>query len=515
MSIRRKLMAIIMAVSIGMLGLASFIFIVNEAVTFRRQIQQELSVLANIIGINTTAAITFGDRMSATKTLDGLRAKPFILSAYIITPEGEVFAKYLATGVDTKRVTYEHPEGERLEKDGEHLAKSIKDSEEWWSDWDGDVDVVNTIVFDNQPIGVVIIKSDLRELISRLKWFFIMANVIMIGSLVFAYFLSNKLQRPISDPILGLVHTMRAVTAEKNYSIRASEHGNDEIGQLIKGFNEMLAQIQVRDVALERYTLELQDSNADLKSFIYSAAHDLRQPLVNIKGFNHELVSSLQEIQTLLHRNSESLPESDRNRLAAIFEDDIQAATGFVGSSVERMASLIDALLKLSQAGSRTLRPEAIAMESLVKSSIRSLRQQIEEKHITMIVGDLPDVTADRIALDQIMGNLLDNAVKYLDGARPGRIEISGERTEAGVIYQVRDNGRGIAAGDIHKVFDLFRRAGTQEVPGMGVGLAFVRSLVRLHGGRIWCESEADVGSTFSFIIPRDHHLQQNRQKKV
>lgn len=266
---------------------------------------------------------------------------------------------------------------------------------------------------------------------------------------------------------------------------------------------------------LKNYSAELRDSNAELKSFIYSAAHDLRQPLVNIKGFTDEIVRSLQDIQAIVGRNAEGLPDNARKRLTAIFEDDIQTAAGFVGSSVERMASIIDALLKLSQVGYRELRPEPISMEALVQSALRGLAHQIREKNVAVIVEHLPDVTADRTTLDQIMGNLLDNAVKYLDSGRPGRIEICGERTSTGVIYRVRDNGRGISRDDLPKLFNIFRRLGQLDVPGEGMGLAFARALVRLHGGRIWCESEEGEGSTFSFAIPLDHRSPRQLQEKL
>jgi signal transduction histidine kinase len=351
-------------------------------------------------------------------------------------------------------------------------------------------------------------------LFARLKWFIVFVLIITVIALGVALLLSGMMHRPISGPILDLAMTMKKVSEDKEYTLRAQKRSSDEVGQLITGFNEMLAQIQDRDAALERYTVELQNSNAELKSFIYSAAHDLRQPLVNIKGFTHELVRSLQETQAILHRNSESLPAGDRNRIAAIFEEDVQSSSGFIVSSVEQMASLINALLKLSQVSSRDLRPEPVSMETLVQSSLRGMHQQIQEQNVSVTVGDLPDVTADRTVMEQIMKNLLDNAVKYLDRERPGRIEIRGELTDAGIVYRVRDNGRGIAAADISKVFDLFRRAGKPDIPGLGVGLAYVRALVRLHGGRIWCESEEGVGSTFSLMLPQDKRSPRPLQEK-
>jgi len=105
------------------------------------------------------------------------------------------------------------------------------------------------------------------------------------------------------------------------------------------------------------------------------------------------------------------------------------------------------------------------------------------------------------------MGNLLDNAVKYLDPDRPGRIEIEAETTDGPATFHIRDNGRGIAVDDLEKVFQIFRRAGRQDISGEGMGLAYVKTLVRRQGGCIWCVSQPDEGTTFSFTIPRAPEL--------
>jgi len=119
-------------------------------------------------------------------------------------------------------------------------------------------------------------------------------------------------------------------------------------------------------------------------------------------------------------------------------------------------------------------------------------------------VAPLPQVVADRTSMEQIMGNLLSNAVQYLDRDRPGEVVISGERGQEETAFRVRDNGRGIAEDDMDKVFAPFRRAARQDTAGEGMALAYVQALVRRHGGRIWCESELGVGSTFTFTIS-DH----------
>lgn len=104
--------------------------------------------------------------------------------------------------------------------------------------------------------------------------------------------------------------------------------------------------------------------------------------------------------------------------------------------------------------------------------------------------------------MEQLFGNLLDNAIKYLDPGRPGAIAVSAERSETKTVFHIRDNGRGMAKEDISKTFELFRRVGTQDVPGEGMGLAYVKTIVRLMGGRIWCESEPGQGTTVSFSLP-------------
>jgi signal transduction histidine kinase len=266
----------------------------------------------------------------------------------------------------------------------------------------------------------------------------------------------------------------------------------------LRSLNELLEQ-RVAD-----RTRDLAESNEELKSFMYSISHDLRAPLVNIKGFSEELNRSLQEIVPCFDRQLPLLADADKERIAPILKKDIPEALNFIGSSVHRMDNLINVILKLSRAGRRKLNPERIRVAELIRTILHSLAHQMEARHVRVSVGELPDVVADGTALEQIFGNLLDNAVKYPEPGRTGEIEISAEADEEGaVVFHVRDNGRGMAQEDIPKAFEIFRRVGRQDVPGEGIGLAQVRTLVRLHGGRIWCESQLGVGTTFSFTIAR------------
>jgi signal transduction histidine kinase len=184
-------------------------------------------------------------------------------------------------------------------------------------------------------------------------------------------------------------------------------------------------------------------------------------------------------------------------------QEDAPEALGFIDSSVTRMDRFINALLKLSRLGRRELDLEPLDMDALVQATLQTLAHQIEEREVSVTVGSLSEVIADRTSMEQIMGNLLNNAVIYLDPDCPGEIEITAESSPNETTFHVHDNGRGIAEGDMDKVFTPFRRAGRQDVPGEGMGLPYVQALVRRHGGRIWVESEPGKGSTFHFTIPR------------
>jgi PAS domain S-box-containing protein len=253
---------------------------------------------------------------------------------------------------------------------------------------------------------------------------------------------------------------------------------------------------------LKAYSEELQEINEELKNFAYIVSHDLRAPLVNIKGFSNELERTLREIGPCFQKHFTLLDQTDREKIGPILQKDIPEALTFISSSVSRMDGLINAVLKLSRAGRRKLMPEPIIVKELVQNVVNSLAHQIGSRSVAVTIRDLPDVVTDKTALEQIFGNLLDNAVKYLEQGRAGEIEISAEQNSPEIVFHVRDNGRGMAKEDIPRAFEIFRRVGKQDVAGEGMGLAYVKTVVRLLGGRIWCESEPGAGTKLSFSLP-------------
>ena len=138
-----------------------------------------------------------------------------------------------------------------------------------------------------------------------------------------------------------------------------------------------------------------------------------------------------------------------------------------------------------------------------MKGILETLEHQLESRQTRAEVKELPVVQSDRTVLEQVFGNLLDNATKYLAPERPGLLRIEASCAEGEVQVCVHDNGHGIAQGDMEKVFAPFRRTGKLDTQGKGMGWAYVRSLVRALGGRSTCTSDLGVGTTFTVVLPR------------
>lgn len=259
--------------------------------------------------------------------------------------------------------------------------------------------------------------------------------------------------------------------------------------------------IQQSERKIKKVARDLEQANEEVKQFAYIISHDLKAPLVNIKGFSSELGYAAKEVNSVMNAVMPHLNETQKASINMALKEDIPEALEFIESSAGSMDKLISSILNLSRLGRRELKPEKVNIRSIVESIVDDMAFQIEERNAKIIMGSLPVLVADQAAMKHIMGNLLTNAVKYFEPDRLLEIEITAEATENETVIHVRDNGRGIAESDMDKVFAPFRRAGEQNVPGDGMGLSYVQALVRRHGGRIWCKSEPGTGTVFSLTI--------------
>ena len=249
-------------------------------------------------------------------------------------------------------------------------------------------------------------------------------------------------------------------------------------------------------------TAEIARVNDEIQRYAYIVGHDLRGPLVNITGFTAEL----ERAEVVLARQFEALKDTypaavDPECLLAV-EQDIPEAIRFIKTSSARMDRLIAAVLKLSREGRRTVLAEPVNMNAMMTDLVDCQAQQIEAANTVVSIGTLPNLFSDRLALELIFGNLIENAVKYLDPDRPGRIEILGAVQGDRNVYEISDNGRGISAADSERVFELFRRAGEPTVPGEGLGLAFVRNAIYRLDGTVTLDSGKGTGTKFTIALP-------------
>lgn len=300
-----------------------------------------------------------------------------------------------------------------------------------------------------------------------------------------------------------------ALAALSIFLVRRSARARDEAEARLRDANLNL------ESTVEERTADLREANEEIQRFAYIVSHDLRSPLVNIMGFTSELEELrgdiFKRIATLARTASSAAPqaanatddaEPELEGTDRQLSQDFTEAIAFIKSSIGKMDRLISAILNLTREGRREFKPVAIDTRELIEGIVATVAHQASEANAQIRVEPLPEIVSDRLALEQIFSNLIDNALKYLKGGVPGDIAIRGRSKLGFVIFEVSDNGRGIDPKDHQRIFELFRRAGTQDKPGQGIGLAHVRALVRRLGGTMSVASELHKGSTFTITLP-------------
>lgn len=301
-----------------------------------------------------------------------------------------------------------------------------------------------------------------------------------------------------------------ALAGASLFLVRRSSRARDDAEQQLRENNVNL------EAAVDERTADLREANQEIQRFAYIVSHDLRSPLVNIMGFTSELEELRTDIFGRIARYSRAsaahpaLPEplADTDPEKALSEEDqklsdeFSEALGFIKSSIGKMDRLISAILNLTREGRREFKPVEIETRELVEEIVATLAHQSAEANAQIRVEPLPNLVSDRLAMEQIFSNLIENGLKYLRPGVPGDIAIRGRNKLGFVIFEIADNGRGIDPKDHERIFELFRRAGVQDKPGQGIGLAHVRALVRRMGGTISIASKPGEGSTFTVTLP-------------
>jgi signal transduction histidine kinase/ActR/RegA family two-component response regulator len=466
--IRRKLLLFNVASSAAALLLVCIAFVFYELEAYRREVLERIATEADMVSTNISSALLFDDTESARATLEALRADRIVLGAAVYDQRGEPFAAFAVAGETAPALD------PRMR--GRPAGHAFRDAH---------LIVFRAIESETQPIGTVVVVADLAELNERLLSYVAIAASVFLAAILAALAISWRAQRFVSQPILHLVETARVVSAQRDYSVRARPESEDEVGLLIRTFNDMLAQIQQRDNELAAARDQAEGANRAKDEFLAVVSHELRTPLTPILAWSSLL------------------------RQGRLDEAAVARAVEIIDRNARVQAQLINDLLDVSRivSGKMKLELRRVDLAPVVEAAVESIRPTAQGKRVQLVTRLDPrarPVAGDAARLQQVLWNLLSNAVKFTPegGAVTIALAESGDR----VVVTVTDTGRGIDAAFLPHVFERFRQedaTSTRAHGGLGLGLSIVRHLTELHGGRVTVESEGlGRGATFRISLP-------------
>jgi signal transduction histidine kinase/ActR/RegA family two-component response regulator len=499
LSIRRKLILITMLTSSIALLLSSASFLIYDLISFRHLLTEDLTTQAEILGYNSAAAMAFKDEPAATATLSALRVKGDIVSAVLYSPDGKMFAQYFRNDKTLPAFLPSRSQQRGYRFEGRYL--------EVWHD----------VSLNGEHLGTLFLQSDMRQWSTRAKRYASICLGFVLISGFFAFLVSSKLQKVISGPIMHLEDTMRMVSANKNYEVRAVKSYSDEIGSLIDGFNTMLSDIQQRDTALRGANDELQTRTQELEQEIshrkqaqeellkakYVAEEASRAKSTFLANMSHELRTPLNAIIGY----SEMLEEEARDAATMENVQDLQK----IKSAGKHLLALINDVLDLSkiEAGKMSLHLETFDVCGMIEEIVATLQPAIEKNNNTLrvhLADEVGMMRADITKVRQILFNLLSNAGKFTDhGNISVDVNQSTEKGQDWLRFRVTDTGIGISAKQKNNLFQEFAQADTsiaRKYGGTGLGLAITHRFVQLMKGRVEVESQPGEGSSFTVYLP-------------
>jgi two-component system, sensor histidine kinase len=480
--VRWKLMGLTVITSALALGVVLSSFVAYEHLTFRRRLAHELAVQAEIVGRNSAAALTFNDAAQAERILSALAAQRSVLAAAIYTARGPRFAQARFTKRAGDALL---PERWLETRDGSTIAG-------------GRMTVQSPIVFDGERLGTVVLRADLAEVRALVLELAAMALLVFAGALGLVWLVSARLQHTISDPIQSLTETARAVREHQDFALRAQGASGDEIGFLIRAFNEMLERIQQREAELE----QARDSaveTAQLKSaFLANMSHEIRTPLNIVIGY------------------AELLEGYFTNG-----DDEVQEIFDTMRRGSRRLIDTIDKILDIAkiETGAFELQPHPVRVAGVIERCVAEARVLAEQKQLALSARiDEPDVVVkfDPYCLSQSLMNLVANAIKFTE---QGGVFVRLQRADDGALaLSVSDTGIGIDPGYLPRLFEAFSQEDpsmTRRFEGSGLGLALVRNYARMNGAEVSVTSSKGRGSTFTMRFPREIEVQAGEQIAV
>ncbi|WP_229502696.1 ATP-binding protein [Pseudoduganella guangdongensis] len=504
-SLPQKLLGVVMLVTLAALLVSLGTILAYDLRAYHQSLTADMTTQAELLGHMSAPALTFDDQRLAKENLALLRLRPKVNAGAIYSARGQLFATYVAPGLDVQVPQAPRADGVAFVNGKMLLFRRIRDN--------------------GEVLGTVYLQAD-YEILSRFSDYAMIAIIATLLALGIAYLLMRPLNKVVTQPVLAIADVAREVVETGDYSRRAPGTSNDEVAELAASFNKMLSVIESRTRELENSnseiareaeqrskaqqevmrlneelelrvherTLQLEQANSELalameeaksanqakSAFLSSMSHELRTPLNAILGFAQILTS-------------EKLPSTLAQK---------REFASHILKSGRHLLTLINEILDLAkiESGAVALSLEPVALQEILQECEGMVAPLADQRGIRLLFPDActANVTADRTRLKQILLNLLSNAIKY--NREAGSVVVDCSPGGPGLMrVSVQDTGMGLRPEQVKQLFQPFNRlgqeSGTEE--GTGIGLVVTKRLVELMGGTIGVTSSQGAGSMF------------------